>query len=220
MHYSPDPQASMQFHQPPQPYQQVPPPPHMPSRGPADIQNGPPLLQQSMICQPAPKGKQTDQQKRSRRKCIVPDCPNRVVQGGLCISHGAKRKICSHPGCTKNVKKLGLCSAHGPARKKCEFEGCTKVAVQGGRCIAHGAKKKLCSFEECKKQAILGGMCKKHYDAVNGVVKQKKKATPKQNPGGHQRGLSIFQDSNVVDRILNNTAPPTENDGLQGAKYI
>ena len=92
--------------------------------------------------------------------------------------------------------------------------------MQGGRCIAHGAKKKLCSFEECKKQAILGGMCKKHYDAVNGVVKQKKKATPKQNPGGHQRGLSIFQDSNVVDRILNNTAPPTENDGLQGAKYI
>ena len=110
MHYSPDPQASMQFQQPPQPYQQVPPPPHMPSRGPADIQSGPPLLQQSMICQPAPKGKQTDQQKRSRRnrKCTVPDCPNRVVQGGLCITHGAKRKICSHPGCTKNVKKLGL----------------------------------------------------------------------------------------------------------------
>ena len=93
--------------------------------------------------------------------------------------------------------------------------------MQGGRCIAHGAKKKLCSFEECKKQAILGGMCKKHYDAVNGVVKQKKTATPKQKSlGGHQRGLSIFQDSTVVDRIINNTAPPADNDGLQGAKYI
>ena len=91
-------------------------------------------------CQPAPKGKQTDQKKRSRRnrKCTFPDCPNKVVQGGLCISHGAKRKICLHPGCTKNVKKLGLCSAHGPARKKCEFEGCVKVAIQGGKCRAHG----------------------------------------------------------------------------------
>jgi len=109
---------------------------------PPPQQNCPPLLQQPMICQPAPEGEQAVQRKRSRRKCTVPNCTNKVVQGGLCISHGAKRKICSHPGCTKNVKKLGLCSAHGPARKKCEFEGCVKVAVQGGRCIAHGAKKK------------------------------------------------------------------------------
>lgn len=108
--------------------------------------------------------------KRIRRKCTVANCNNRVVQGGLCISHGAKRKTCSHPGCTKNVKKAGLCSAHGPARKRCEFEGCAKVAVQGGRCIAHGAKKKLCSVEDCTKQAILAGMCKKHHDQKHGVV--------------------------------------------------
>ena len=101
---------------------------------------------------------------RPRRKCPVADCPNRVVQGGLCISHGAKRKTCSHPGCTKNVKKAGKCSAHGPARKRCEAEGCTNIAVKGGRCIAHGAKKKVCSIELCIKQAILGGMCKKHHD--------------------------------------------------------
>ena len=106
-------------------------------QSPPPQQNCPPLLQQPMRLR-----EQAVQQKRSRRKCTVPNCTNKVVQGGLCISHGAKRKICSHPGCTKNVKKLGLCSAHGPARKKCEFEGCVKVAVQGGRCIAHGAKKK------------------------------------------------------------------------------
>lgn len=102
--------------------------------------------------------------KRIRRKCSVPECTNRVVQGGLCISHGAKRKICGHPGCTKHVKKAGMCSTHGPARKRCEVDGCQKVAVQGGRCIAHGAKKKLCSFRKCTKQAILSGMCKKHHD--------------------------------------------------------
>jgi len=44
----------------------------------------------------------------------APSCLNRVVQGGLCIAHGAKRKTCSHPGCTKNVKKASKCSQHGP----------------------------------------------------------------------------------------------------------
>jgi hypothetical protein len=102
--------------------------------------------------------------KRVRRKCTVGGCHNRVVQGGLCIAHGAKRKQCKHPGCTKHVKKAGLCSTHGPARKRCEANGCTKVAVQGGRCIAHGAKKRACAVEDCTKQAILGGMCKKHHD--------------------------------------------------------
>lgn len=102
--------------------------------------------------------------KRIRRKCNVANCPNRVVQGGLCISHGAKRKTCKYPGCDKNVKKAGLCSTHGPARKRCDAEDCNKVAVQGGRCIAHGAKKKLCEYPECTKQAILSGMCKKHHD--------------------------------------------------------
>ncbi|KAL7468947.1 hypothetical protein ACHAXS_009191 [Conticribra weissflogii] len=172
--------------------------------------------------------------KRLRRKCAVPDCPNRVVQGGLCIGHGAKRKTCSHPGCTKNVKKAGLCSTHGPARKRCEAEGCSKVAVQGGRCIAHGAKKKMCSMDDCTKQAIMGGMCKKHYDQVNNIVKvrapRKKNASPKgakspessgkktlplalppipgrndsREQSSHQRGLSIFQDMSTVDKIISN----------------
>ena len=99
-----------------------------------------------------------------RRKCAVAICPNRMVQGGLCISHGAKRKTCNVPGCTKTVKQQGKCSAHGPKRKRCEAEGCTKAAVQGGKCIAHGAKKKCCAVEGCIKQSIIRGMCKRHYD--------------------------------------------------------
>jgi hypothetical protein len=102
--------------------------------------------------------------KRVRRKCTIAGCRNRVVQGGLCITHGASRKTCRHPGCTKKVKKSGLCSSHGPARKRCEAPGCSKVAVQRGKCVAHGAKKKSCSFHDCPKQAILRGMCKKHHD--------------------------------------------------------
>ena len=147
--------------------------------------------------------------KRIRRKCTVGNCANRVVQGGLCISHGAKRKTCKHPGCNKNVKKAGLCSTHGPARKRCENRGCGKVAVQGGHCIAHGAKKKLCEFEDCEKQAILSGMCKKHHDAAEGIMtadtetdscveidSEKPEPTQEKAPKrpSHTRGLSIFQE--------------------------
>jgi hypothetical protein len=163
--------------------------------------------------------------KRVRRKCTVAGCPNRVVQGGLCISHGAKRKLCKHPGCQKNVKKAGMCSTHGPARKRCDFEGCQKVAVQGGRCIAHGAKKKLCCVKDCTKQAILSGMCKKHHDKSLGYgsafhdsidpdsyyqegrssSESEASVAPKAT---HHRGLSIFQEisADTVQSILNEEA--------------
>jgi len=137
--------------------------------------------------------------RRIRRKCTVADCPNRVVQGGLCIAHGAKRKQCKHPGCTKNVKKAGLCSTHGPARKRCDYENCTKVAVQGGRCIAHGAKKKLCSVENCTKQAILAGMCKKHHDLEHGIVaargsRAKKTGALEGQPASQDSALCVIID--------------------------
>jgi hypothetical protein len=167
--------------------------------------------------------------KRIRRKCTVDNCPNRVVQGGLCISHGAKRKCCKHPGCNKNVKKAGLCSTHGPARKRCDEGKCQKVAVQGGRCIAHGAKKKLCSVDDCTKQAILSGMCKKHSDHSNGITSTKSRSSSsededeislcqeiKKTPGqrkkaSHNRGLSIFQElsADAVSSMLNDEPAAT-----------
>lgn len=179
--------------------------------------------------------------KRLRRKCTVEGCENRVVQGGLCISHGARRKTCKHPGCPKNVKKAGLCSTHGPARKRCEFDGCTKVAVQGGRCIAHGAKKKLCSNRGCTKQAILNGMCKKHHDQASAragnssatpasarkeakwdgpphaVLCQEIKSGTTPSKGtykpSHTRGLSIFQETplDMLSSVLNEPQPNEAN---------
>ncbi|KAL3800485.1 hypothetical protein HJC23_011722 [Cyclotella cryptica] len=113
--------------------------------------------------------------RRIRRKCSHPSCPNRVVQGGVCVTHGAKRKMCLHPGCDKAVKLAGYCSTHGPARRKCDAAGCTRVAVQGGKCLSHGAKRRVCKFPggSCNKNAIVGGMCKKHYDLMkdaNGLL--------------------------------------------------
>lgn len=156
--------------------------------------------------------------KRSRRKCSIENCHNRVVQGGLCISHGAKRKLCGHPGCNKHVKKAGMCSSHGPPRKLCEFAGCSKVAVQAGRCISHGAKKKLCSVENCKKQAILSGMCMKHHDEemgrehlfceplygeeMNASTSDYAESPEPPNKPTHARGLSIFTDIDIQEKII------------------
>lgn len=179
---------------------------------PAPVYNAPPVVNDpaptclpvASPAQPALSSTQTEERKiqgtvskRTRRKCKVGGCENRVVQGGVCISHGAKRKTCGHPGCTKHVKKAGMCSAHGPPRKLCESEGCTKVAVQGGRCIKHGAKKKMCFIDGCQKQAILSGMCKKHHDE-----EAEANGTNQQSPS-HSRGLSIFHDQDFQDKLLN-----------------
>jgi hypothetical protein len=93
-------------------------------------------------------------------------CKNGIVQGGLCVSHGAKRRSCRYPGCTKNSKCAGLCSKHGPPRKRCEHEGCTNVAVRAGKCKSHGAWTKSCEVDGCSKVSAINGMCKRHYIAV------------------------------------------------------
>lgn len=120
---------------------------------------------------PSPSG-EGKKPKRVRRKCSHPQCDNRVVQGGVCVTHGARRKSCAHPGCDKAVKLAGYCSTHGPSRRKCDEAGCSRVAVQGGRCLSHGARRKVCNYPTtngrgpCGKNAILGGYCKKHFDRM------------------------------------------------------
>jgi hypothetical protein len=121
-----------------------------------------------------PTTTQTESKQRRRvpRKCNTEDCTNSVVQGGLCISHGAKRKQCHTKGCKKHVKKGGLCSRHGRevalfTRKMCTARDCKNISVQGGFCITHGAKKRLCCETGCNKKAraTWEDMCKRHFDA-------------------------------------------------------
>jgi len=101
---------------------------------------------------------------RARRNCAIPGCCNRVVQGGVCVTHGAKRKLCMEEGCDKAVKKGGFCSSHGPSRKKCEVPGCSRVAVQAGICIGHGAKQTTCSIYGCRRKATRDGICMGHLE--------------------------------------------------------
>jgi hypothetical protein len=123
-------------------------------------------LRRSITAESHDEGKATATRKRASRMCKAEGCPNTVVQGGVCISHGAKRKQCKTPGCTKTVKKAGLCSAHGPSRKRCEHDSCVNTAVQGGLCISHGAKKRICGGLGCAKKAKASWnhMCKRHFD--------------------------------------------------------
>jgi Fe-S-cluster containining protein len=72
-----------------------------------------------------------------------------VIQGGVCITHGAEKPKCSFlkedgSRCTSNVVQGGVCITHGAERPKCSFlkedgSRCTSYVVQGGVCVKHGA---------------------------------------------------------------------------------
>eukprot|EP00985_Skeletonema_marinoi_P031270 scaffold37388_cov146-Skeletonema_marinoi.AAC.2 len=100
--------------------------------------------------------------KNYRHECSAEGCTNKVVQGGVCFRHGAKRKLCSSEGCTNMVVQGGVCMRHGAKVKLCSSEGCTNQVRRGGVCRKHGAKIKLCSSEGCTNQVVEGGVCIRH----------------------------------------------------------
>jgi hypothetical protein len=70
-------------------------------------------IDQPMSSAPPPPPNNHPKRKRLNCKCSHQNCDNCVVQGGVCVTHGARRKCCAHPGCEKSVKHSGYCSAHG-----------------------------------------------------------------------------------------------------------
>jgi len=94
-------------------------------------------------------------------KCRESGCQRWAVQGGVCVSHGAKVKQCSSEGCTNKVVNGGVCKKHGAKLKRCSKEGCSNKAFKGGVCWSHGEKPK-CSDRECTNLAQNGGVCIKH----------------------------------------------------------
>jgi hypothetical protein len=49
-----------------------------------------------------------------KKRCSFKECTNRVVKGGVCVTHGAiqKQKRCIFEGCTNNSRKGGVCYRH------------------------------------------------------------------------------------------------------------
>jgi hypothetical protein len=87
----------------------------------------------------------------SPRKASTADTSNDVSDGTATSMNSREKKIyyCSSEGCTNQVVNGGVCMRHGARVKRCSREGCTNVAVQGGVCNRHGAKVKRCSSEGC-----------------------------------------------------------------------
>jgi hypothetical protein len=106
--------------------------------------------------------KQATLQKRHRKICSAEGCTNRVVNGGVCVRHGAKTRRCSNDGCTHKAVNGGLCQSHGAKKILCSKDGCTNQVQIGGVCRRHGAKRKLCSMEGCTNVAQRGGVCERH----------------------------------------------------------
>lgn len=53
---------------------------------------------------------------------LLPNAPNIIIKGGVCMQHGAKKPICRYQeGCTNNTTNGEVCVGHGakpPAAKK------------------------------------------------------------------------------------------------------
>jgi hypothetical protein len=54
---------------------------------------------------------------RKRKYCSQNGCDNQIVQGGVCVKHGARVKRCNQNGCDNQVLQGGVCVKHG-ARKR------------------------------------------------------------------------------------------------------
>ena len=53
-----------------------------------------------------------------------------------------RRKYCSQDGCDKQVLQGGVCVRHGAIVKLCSQGGCGNIVIQGGVCVQHGARKR------------------------------------------------------------------------------
>eukprot|EP00956_Cyclotella_meneghiniana_P037717 scaffold143306_cov68-Cyclotella_meneghiniana.AAC.1 len=134
--------------------------------------------------------------KTVKRTCAVEGCSNGIVQGGLCISHGAKRKKCRFPGCEKNSKLAGLCSRHGPPRPQCDVMGCKNVSAQGRKCKSHATTVK-CYVPGCDN--IICGRsltCRRHSNVEEQEVDSG-------SPDGVQMALPASCLNNEIEAAMN-----------------
>eukprot|EP00986_Skeletonema_menzelii_P008071 scaffold3310_cov87-Skeletonema_menzelii.AAC.1 len=204
----------------------------MPTAAPSDVDIGLPVGEKRKeVSVTANDGSGPPKKKYKKYYCSADGCTNHVINGGVCILHGAKRKRCSSEGCTNQVRRRGMCWRHGAKVKvkRCSSEGCTNIVINGGVCIRHGAKVKRCSSEGCTNQAQKGGVCFRHgaktkrcssegctNNAQNGGVCIKHGAKVKRcNYEGctkyaHTGGVCIRHGAKLV------IAPPTKASGSSG----
>ena len=131
------------------------------------------------------------------RQCSIPNCGKYCVEGGVCISHGARRQIFLEQNCNKPAKQFDKCSAHGPKRRNCSIVGCGRTARKGGHCTKHGAPRNICIYTDCQKWAIArgNGMCTRHKKKNS----QQKQLCPFEHGKRHHHH-SLFQQQRQQQR--------------------
>ena len=160
-------------------------------------------------------------------------CTKNVKKLGLCSTHGPARKRCEYEGCTKVAVKSGRCITHGARKKVCSHYECEKQAIIGGMCKRHydEANSIVKGRAPVKKTASVDDV--DDDDEDNDDISSDEQADPKEallhratEAGNgarghhHQRGLSLFHDSELMNTIINNGVPPVENDGLHGLSIL
>ena len=114
---------------------------------------------------PPPPHNNHPKRKRVKRKCSQQNCENNVVQGGVCLTHGARRKCCSHPLCEKSVWHSGVCSAHMPSRQNATMPTPLPAGLTGDDC---DDKKRRNNGAPQRRQRPLQLPCL-HEIEINGV---------------------------------------------------
>jgi len=61
------------------------------------------------------------------KQCSHEGCNNKVAEGGVYISHGAKVKRWCHEGCSNGAVVRGVCVTHGTKVKRCTTRDVTTM---------------------------------------------------------------------------------------------
>ena len=146
----------------------------------------------------------SSKKKRKKYFCSVAECTNQVVNGGVCIRHGAKVKRCNVVGCPNQVLNGGVCFSHGAKKYICSVDECTSQVRWRGLCGWHGAKLKQyrqqCQFQHpthrCTTIATYDGFCYMHHHHRNNRGNESNQVKVGMNQQGNQQIESAADSDN------------------------
>ena len=129
-----------------------------------------------------------------------------AVKSGRCIAHGAKKKGCSHDECEKQAIFGGMCKRH--------YDETNRIA-KGRAPVTTTASEDDIDDEDNDDISS-----DEQADTNDASLRQARQTGDGAKGHHHQRGLSIFHDSELMNTIINNGVPPVENDGLHGLSIL
>jgi hypothetical protein len=131
-----------------------------------------------------------------------------AVKSGRCITHGARKKVCSHYECEKQAIVGGMCKRHYD-----EANGIVK-----GHAPVKTTMSEEDDIDDDEDNDDISS--DEQADQKDEFLHQATETGDGARRHHHQRGLSLFHDSELMNTIINNGVPPVENDGLHGLSIL